>query len=311
MLGSITGQSQNKIGQHQDLKLHDVTSHPDAISLKQQWQCPPRLVGRAGDKTEQVQHTHRNGIGLLTPTRVSSNMPDTTRSNAEDMTTLIPEETTASAECIGSGAARLLLLSPQRYSVEIPLPLRCLSTQHDHAARSVQDFDLESHYSCVQDQAQAMNRVLVELPLNGTQSCLYHIVTDFVGTLLSQVRLDLSNWYQVTANQDALHHILPTNLHNLARWARRSHSATNAHNMVDECTIYSFALMFNVSLQILSSTTRPQGHRVHNTCLTVNIIKTYTFHSADTWANGKLQRLSIVIILRAHHDDCNCIESRE
>jgi len=68
--------------------------------------------------------------------------------------------------------------------------------------------------------AKAMNRVLLEPPLDGTQSCLFHLVADVVGKTIAQVRLDLGHWYQVTVNQENIHHILPTNLHNLAGWAR-------------------------------------------------------------------------------------------
>jgi hypothetical protein len=100
--------------------------------------------------------------------------------------------------------------------------------------------------------------VLVEPPRDGTQSCLYHIVAAFVGQNMTQVRRDLGAWYLQPVNQARLCDMLQTNLQNPAEWSGRSRSALNPSNLADECDVYSLALLFDVSFQILSSTTSVQ-----------------------------------------------------
>jgi len=53
------------------------------------------------------------------------------------------------------------------------------------------DLDRNYHYTRLHTQARDRNRVLVEPPRDGTQSCLYHIVAAFVGQNMTQVRRDL------------------------------------------------------------------------------------------------------------------------
>jgi hypothetical protein len=116
------------------------------------------------------------------------------------------------------------------------------------------DLDRDCHYTRLHTQARDRNRVLVEPPRDGTQSCLYHIVAAFVGQNMTQVRRDLGAWYLQPVNQARFCDMLPTNLQNPAEWSRQSRSALNPFNLADECGIYSLALLFDVSFRILSYT---------------------------------------------------------
>jgi len=120
------------------------------------------------------------------------------------------------------------------------------------------DLDRDCHYTRLHTQARYRNRVLVEPPQDGTQSCLYHIVAAFVGQNMTQVRRGLGAWYLQPVNQARLCDMLPTNLQSPAEWSRRSRSALNPSNLAEECDVYSLALLFDVSFQILSSTTSVQ-----------------------------------------------------
>jgi len=53
------------------------------------------------------------------------------------------------------------------------------------------DLDRDCHYTRLHTQARDRNRVLVEPPRDGTQSCLYHTVAAFVGQNMIQMRSDL------------------------------------------------------------------------------------------------------------------------
>jgi len=123
------------------------------------------------------------------------------------------------------------------------------------------DLDHDCHYTHLHTQAHDRNRVLVEPPRDGTQSCLYHIVAAFVGQSMTQVCRDLGAWYLQPANQARLRDMLPTNLQSPAQWSRRSwsESALNPFNLADECYVYSFALIFDVSFQISVLTYKRHG----------------------------------------------------
>jgi len=82
------------------------------------------------------------------------------------------------------------------------------------------DLDRDCHYTRLHTQAGDRNRVLVEPPQDGTQSCLYHIVAAFVGQNMTQVRRDLGAWYLLPVNQAQLCDMLPTTLQNPAEWSR-------------------------------------------------------------------------------------------
>jgi len=127
------------------------------------------------------------------------------------------------------------------------------------------DLDHDCHYTRLHTQARDRNRVLVEPPRDGTQSCLYHIGAAFVGQNMTQVRRDLGAWYLQPVNQVRLCDMLPTNLQSPSEWSRRSHSARNPSNLADEYYVYSLALLFDVSFQILSSTTSVQVLNIQGT----------------------------------------------
>jgi len=97
------------------------------------------------------------------------------------------------------------------------------------------------------------------------QSCLYHIVDAYVGQNMTQVRRDLGAWYLQPVKQARLCDMLPTNLHSLAEWSRRSRSALNPSNLADECDVYSLGLLFDVSFQILSYTSSVQVINIQGT----------------------------------------------
>ena len=82
---------------------------------------------------------------------------------------------------------------------------------------------------------------------------------------MTQVRRDLGAWHLQPVNQARLCDMLPTNLQSLAEWSRRSRSALNPSNLADECDVYSLALLFDVSFQILSSTTSVQVINIQGT----------------------------------------------
>ena len=107
--------------------------------------------------------------------------------------------------------------------------------------------------------------MLVELPRDGTQSCLYHIVATFVGQSMTQVRTSLRQWHLQTVNQTRLRDFLPTNLKSPSAWAQQSRSAVDPSNLVDECDVYSLGLLFDISFQILSSSTSVQVINIHGT----------------------------------------------
>jgi len=130
---------------------------------------------------------------------------------------------------------------------------------------SIPDLDLACHHTHLRNQAKDRNRMLVELTRDGTQSCLYHIIAAFVGQSMTQMRRDLGAWYQQPANQTQHCDMLPTNLQTPAEWARPSRSDTNNCRLADECDVYSMALLFDVHLQILSSTTSVQDINIQAT----------------------------------------------
>ena len=66
-------------------------------------------------------------------------------------------------------------------------------------------------------------------------------------------------------NQAQLCDMLPINLQSPAEWSRRSRSALNPSNLADECDVYSPALLFDVSFQILSPTTSVQVINIQGT----------------------------------------------
>jgi len=142
-------------------------------------------------------------------------------------------------------------------------------TAHMHITPAVadmtRDLDRDCHYTRLHTQARDRNRLLVEPPRDGTQSCLYHIVAAFVGLNMTQVHRDLGTWYLQPVNQARLCDMLPTNLQSPAEWSRRSHSVLNPSNLADECDVYSLALLFDVSFQILSSTTSVQVINIQGT----------------------------------------------
>jgi len=82
---------------------------------------------------------------------------------------------------------------------------------------------------------------------------------------MTQVRRDLGAWHLQPVNQARLCDMLPTNLQSLAEWSRRSRSALNPSNLADECDVCSLALLFDVSFQILSSTTSVQVINIQGT----------------------------------------------
>ena len=123
--------------------------------------------------------------------------------------------------------------------------------------------DSDCPYTHLHKQVRDRNRVLVEPPRDGTQSCLHHIVATFVGQPMTQVRRDFGAWYLLPANQARLWNILPTHLKTPAEWSWRSWLALNPSNLEDECDVYSLVLLLNVSIQILSSTTSIQVINIH------------------------------------------------
>jgi len=127
------------------------------------------------------------------------------------------------------------------------------------------DLDCDCHYTRLRTQARDRNRVLVEPPRDGTQSCLYHIVAAFAGQNMTQLRRDLGAWYLQPVNQARLCDMVPTNLQSPAKWSRRSRSALNPSNLADECDVYSLALLFDVSFQMLSPTTSVQVIHIQGT----------------------------------------------
>jgi len=109
-------------------------------------------------------------------------------------------------------------------------------------ADMTRDLDSDCHCTRLHTQARDRNRVLVEPPRDGTQSCLYHIVTAFVAPNMTQVRRDLGAWYLQPVIQARLCDMLQTNFQSPAEWSRRSRSAPNPSNLADECDVYSLAL---------------------------------------------------------------------
>jgi len=219
-------------------------------------------------------------------------VPDTTWNLDTGTGKLRPPEPPASTMPMST------VLAPDRYtgqgSVEVAsLPLDChnlgtstmcemiapghsQSIQPDHCDTAqlfitstitdmTHDLDRDCHYTRLHTQARDRNRVLVEPPRDGTQSCLYHIVTAFVGQNMTQVRRDLGARYLKPVNQDQLYDMLPTHLQSQAEWSRRSRSALDPSNLADECDVYSLALLFDVSFQILSSTTSVQVINIQGT----------------------------------------------
>ena len=112
-------------------------------------------------------------------------------------------------------------------------------------------------------QVYNIDRVLVEPPRDGTQSCLYHIITTFVGQTMIQVRRSLGNWYLQPVNQTRLRDFLPTNLQIPPAWTQQSHSTVNPSNLEDKCNVFSLGLLFDISFQILSSSTSVQVINIH------------------------------------------------
>ena len=82
---------------------------------------------------------------------------------------------------------------------------------------------------------------------------------------MTQLRRDLGAWYLKPVNQARLCDVLPTNFQSLAEWSRRSCSALNPSNLADECDVYSLFVLFDVSFQILSSTTSIQVINIQGT----------------------------------------------
>ena len=82
---------------------------------------------------------------------------------------------------------------------------------------------------------------------------------------MTQVRRSLGDWYLQPVNQTRLCEFLPTNLQNPPAWVQQSRSAVDPFNLSDECDVYSLRLLFNVSFQILSSSTSVQVINIHGT----------------------------------------------
>ena len=80
---------------------------------------------------------------------------------------------------------------------------------------------------------------------------------------MTQVRRSLRSWYLQPVNQTRLCDFLPTNLQSPPAWAQRSRSAVDPSNLADECGVYSLGLLFDVSFQILSSSTSVQVINIH------------------------------------------------
>jgi len=70
-------------------------------------------------------------------------------------------------------------------------------TAHMFITSAIADITHDLHRDChctrLYTQARDRNRMLVEPPQDGTQSCLYHIVVAFVGQNMTQERRDLSS----------------------------------------------------------------------------------------------------------------------
>jgi len=167
--------------------------------------------------------------------------------------------------CHNLGASTTCEMTPPAHT-QSTQPVDC-DTAHMLITSSIADMthnlDRDCHYTRLNTQARDRKRVLVEPPRDGTQSCLYHIVDAYVGQNMTQVRRDLGAWYLRPVNQ--LCDMLPTNLQSPAEWSRRSRSALNPSNLADECDVYSLALIFDVSFQILSSTTSVQVINIQGT----------------------------------------------
>jgi len=127
----------------------------------------------------------------------------------------------------------------------------------------LEDLEWDCHYAHVRTQVYNIDRVLVEPPRDGTQSCLYHIITTFVGQTMIQVRRSLGNWYLQPVNQTRLRDFLPTNLQIPPAWTQQSHSTVNPSNLEDKCNVFSLGLLFDISFQILSSSTSVQVINIH------------------------------------------------
>jgi len=164
--------------------------------------------------------------------------------------------------CHNLGASTTCELTPPGH-FQSTQPVHC-DTVHMLITPAITDMthnpDRDCHYTRLRTQARDRNKVLVKPHQDGTQSCLYHIVAAFVGQNMTQVSRgrDLGAWYLQPVNQARLCDMLPTNLQSPAEWSRRSRSALNPSNLADECDVYSLALFFDVSFQILSSTTSVQ-----------------------------------------------------
>jgi len=129
------------------------------------------------------------------------------------------------------------------------------------------------------------------------QSCLYHMVSAFMGQSMAQVRRDLRAWYLLPVNTARLCDMLQTHLQSPAEWSQRSRLAPNPSNLGNECYVYSLALLFNVSFQILSSTAsvRSSTYWVHgvwplgmsiNILLGLNCYGIQVISRGDTQHNG-------------------------
>jgi len=130
----------------------------------------------------------------------------------------------------------------------------------------LQDLVRDLHYAHLRTQAYNMNRVFVEPPRDGMQSCLYHIFGAFVGQPMSQVRRSLGTWYLQPVNQATLcDFLLPTDLQSPPACVQRSRSGVDPSNLADECNVHSLGLLFDISFQILSSSTSVQVINIHGT----------------------------------------------
>ena len=75
----------------------------------------------------------------------------------------------------------------------------------------------------------------------------------------------LGECYLQPANQARLCGMLQTQLLSPAKWSQQPRSALNPSSLADECDVYSLALLFDVSFQILSSTTSVQVINIQGT----------------------------------------------
>jgi len=237
-----------KLGTYSDWGLSSVfvinkhLSHHDFFSLGYDIWC---LLGPVPDTTWNLDTATRE---LRPPEPPASTMPMSTVVTPDRYTGQGSVEVgSLPLNCHNLGTSTMCEMTPPRHS-QSTQPAHC-DTAHMFITSAISDtthdLDRENLYTRLHTQARDRNRVLVEPPRDGTQSCLYHIVPVFVGQNMTQVRSDLRAWYLQPVNQARLCDMLPTNLQSPAEWSRRSRSALNPSNLVDECDVYSLAFLFD------------------------------------------------------------------